>query len=224
MKVKIPKCSVEVEVEMKNSIEHKNTVHEKVKIPKCNKGLSDNMISKNVHENLHLSNMKANAEKFASIINNQTKEQKSGENKLNKIAGINLDQNRFSELANLDGRFWDSNSNANENGGMKNTISSKSVSKNVSNLGPKYFLKTVSKPTFKSTRKSNKNVNKDAKYDPKKDRQNVAFHKARKNAIEESSTIAGSTNLSPKSNSVGDDVDMSLFFSPRLLAGNLKSA
>ena len=56
---------------------------------------------------------------FASLINIRT----SINPKTNKIAGINLDQNRFSELANLEGRFWDSNSNANENGGMKNTKS-----------------------------------------------------------------------------------------------------
>ena len=84
-----------------------------------------------------------NAARFASLINKDKATSKKGTSKclspdlsnetfnnravinLNKIAGINLDQNRFAELANIDGRFWDSNSNANANvnGGMKSTSS-----------------------------------------------------------------------------------------------------
>ena len=137
-----------------------------------------------VHENSNLRKMESNAAKFASIINNNSKEQKfgkSGKNKFNKIAGINLDQNRFSELVNLEERFWDLNSNANSNakegasanananvnvsGEVKNTKSSKTSSKtfkNASNLGSNYFLKTSTaakpKPTFKSNFKSIKSI------------------------------------------------------------------
>ena len=75
---------------------------------------------KTVHENSNpnpnsnLNRMKSDAAKFASIINNQSTGKTK--NNSNKIAGINLDQNQFLELANLKGRFWDANSNANESG------------------------------------------------------------------------------------------------------------
>ena len=176
--------------------------------------------------------MQANAAKFASIINNLPtnqqskklpKENKSGKNKLNGVVGVNLDQNRFSELANLDGRFWDLNSNANVNA-KDNTNESKNTrptknSKNVSNLGPGYFLKTTTNPktNFKSDSRTKKNLKKCVdtfKYDPKKDRQNVAFHKARKEAIEEN---LGIKFISPTVG-VNDDgtcmIDNNDFFSP----------
>ena len=111
-----PKCQ-------RGDEENKNTsklVHENVKLSLCD---NDNCILESVemdavHENTNLSKMQANAAKFASIINNLPtnqqskklpKENKSGKNKLNGVVGVNLDQNRFSELANLDGRFWDLN-------------------------------------------------------------------------------------------------------------------
>ena len=55
--------------------------------------------------------------------------------------GINLDQNCFSELFFLDGRFWDSNSNTNVNANGETKNSKKS--KNLSNLGPSNFLKLL---------------------------------------------------------------------------------
>ena len=45
----------------------------------------------------------------SKLIDELKQKEKSGKNKFNQIAGINLDRNRFSELANLEGRFWDSN-------------------------------------------------------------------------------------------------------------------
>ena len=79
------------------------------------------MVKKTVHEKLNknkLKNIESNAAKFASIINKkpilsnvQKNVQKNG------ILGINLDANRFSELASMDGRFWDTNSNANKSAG-----------------------------------------------------------------------------------------------------------
>ena len=80
--------------------------------------------------------MASNAAAFASIINkanpnvndvaNENENENENENGTRKddsrlrfsktIAGINLDLNRFSELSDLEGRFWDSNSNANASG------------------------------------------------------------------------------------------------------------
>ena len=101
------------------------TVHEKSSPIKC---LTQSQSQKeksgeneSVHEKSNLNKMKLNAAKFASIINNNNGSSKFSKTKLNKntIAGINLDQNRFSELANLEGksegRFWDTDSNSNSN-------------------------------------------------------------------------------------------------------------
>ena len=80
-----------------------------------------------VHENPNLNKMKSNAAKFASIINNGNEKEKMKSDKI-KIVGINLDQNRFSDLANLEnleGRFWDVNSNANVNANVNTETGSK---------------------------------------------------------------------------------------------------
>ena len=106
------------------------TVHENVNPTRCSepKQIANQPVYENeaevVLENSNLKKMKSNITKFASIINNRS----TGNIKTNRpsgIAGINLDQNRFSELANLEGRFWDLNSNANENEGTKLLKSSK---------------------------------------------------------------------------------------------------
>ena len=50
-------------------------------------------------------------------------------------------------------------------------------------MGPSYFLKTSSKLNLKSNLRQT--TREEIRYDPKKDRRNVAFHKARKTAIDD---------------------------------------
>ena len=194
------------------------TVHEKETPRGCASQIKTP--SKSVHEKSNkeelkeLKNISLNAAKFVSIINKSldesekpTKESK----KVRSIAGINLDQNRFSELLKLDGRFRDSNSNANVNANASTSVNANSKTfkdskKSSPNLGPTYFLKISSKSNCKSNKQQRKN-REDIRYDPKKDRQNVVFHKARKKVI----NLAVSTR--PKIDDI-QMVNMSLFFSP----------
>ena len=80
----------------------------------------------------------------------------------------------------------------------------------MSNLGPNYYLKTSAKPAFKSNFKSKQKFNNDYKYDPKKDRHNVAFHKARKEAMEDS------TLDSPNVRSADDNIDKNIKNTPEI--------
>ena len=79
------------------------------------------------------------------------------------------------------------NANANANGSINVDTNVKSkfnrATKKVSpNLVRSYFLKTRLNYKSASLRQNKKD---DSRYDPKKDRRNVAFHKARKMAMDE---------------------------------------
>ena len=79
-----------------------------------------------------------------------------------------------------------------------------------------YFPKnsSKSKSSWKSSSQPRKNRNELNKYDPKKDRPTVAFHKARKEAIDQS--VLNSPKIYNYNAEVDIQIDMGLFFSPAI--------
>ena len=79
-------------------------------------------------------------------------------------------------------------------------------------------MKPVLKSSLRAKQPGKPGQKNDFKYDPKKDRRNVAFHKARKEAIEASMTSPTTTTTTTTTTTekcVEDSpIDMSLFFSP----------